>query len=258
MKYLLIFLVVLLFPDIVLGTDYRAGICWYATPFPVSRKYYEIKDTLYLNPDESYKAEFYLYLPNVVSGKRSITIDYAPDYLNNHMAFNTGSNGFRLDWYSGFYSDAKVRTTVSDSSYNSSWEYQNSDYEFWLGDFSFTNQLKPGDSLVYTVYVNALRTNGANHHFYHTRKIVCKSAVTTETVNHLARDFTLSVFPNPCQDLLTIKSWDYSVVKFIDISGRVLQEFELNPGENRVDVSSFKSGIYFLNFDGKTVKIIKQ
>jgi hypothetical protein len=142
--------------------------------------------------------------------------------------------------------------------YESSWEYDNPEREFWLGDFSFINELQPGDSLVYTVYVNAIKDSGANHHFYHTRKIICKSAMVTGVSNYPEMKVGIAVFPNPCQNDLTIKSQEHGFVSLVDMSGRVLQEIELNPGNNQIDISRFNSGMYFLRGGEETVKIIKK
>jgi hypothetical protein len=258
MKYWLILIAVILLPDIVLGTDYRTGLYSYVTPFNVSRRYYEQKDTAYLLEGQSYTVPFYLYLPNVVSGTREITIDYMPEYLSDKMTFNIDGGNFRLDWYAGLYSNATFRTIMYNGSYKSSWEYDNPEREFWLGDFSFINELQPGDSLVYTVYVHAIKDSGANHHFYHTRKIVCKSAVITGIDDNPEMKKAMSAFPNPCQNNLTINSQQYSIVSLVDMSGRVLKEIELNPGNNQIDVSGLNSGMYFLRDGEETVKIVKR
>lgn len=258
MKYLFILVAVFLLPDIALGTDYRTGIVWFTTQHSVSRHYYEERDTIYLEEGALYKAPFYLYLPDVISGVREIRIDYMPEYLNDDMSFNADGGGFRLDWYSGFYTDAVINTRVYKDSFRSNWQYVNKETFFWLGDFSFTNSLKAGDSLVYTVTVNAIRSTGANHHFYHTRKIICKSAVVTDIEDYSSKDLKVTAFPNPCQGMLTIRSQDYYLAKFVDMSGRLLKQIELNPGENMIDISNFKPGIYFLKLNDETLKIVKK
>lgn len=62
----------------------------------------------------------------------------------------------------------------------------------------------------------------------------------------------LQVFPNPVQDVLTIKNTDseveYEVVTILDASGKIVKTTNISSNtETRVDVSSLPRGIYFID-----------
>jgi hypothetical protein len=76
---------------------------------------------------------------------------------------------------------------------------------------------------------------------------------------------SINIFPNPARSFVTISS--ASLVKnkgyILDLSGRVIQSFELKPGDNIIDINNLNKGIYFLsvkkeNGDSNMVRLIKQ
>jgi len=65
----------------------------------------------------------------------------------------------------------------------------------------------------------------------------------------------LKIYPNPTNGIMNIESENTALpnVKIISIQGNVL----LQTQSNRIDLSSFQKGIYFMQVDGKTFKISK-
>jgi hypothetical protein len=59
---------------------------------------------------------------------------------------------------------------------------------------------------------------------------------------------TVSVFPNPANNLLTINTTgiDNSSVKIVDVLGKLIYNEEMNASSNKIDVSEFKNGVYIL------------
>lgn len=74
----------------------------------------------------------------------------------------------------------------------------------------------------------------------------------------------LSVYPNPVQDVLTIKlDADAVVASVFDIQGRILQTTTCMAGVNYLDMSDYTAGVYFVKVtlkDGKTAvqKVVKK
>ena len=73
------------------------------------------------------------------------------------------------------------------------------------------------------------------------------------------------ISPNPARNLINIECNSSSIEhgKISDVSGRVVQKFSLKTGNNKVDISMLKSGIYFLtsiqeNGDVKVVRLLKE
>jgi subtilisin family serine protease len=85
------------------------------------------------------------------------------------------------------------------------------------------------------------------------------------SVSNLNKDiFEISVFPNPTQSFINIKvngPLYFENVSLIDMQGKKLIIMDISSDKMTLDISSVKSGVYFLNFRGvggcRTYKIIK-
>jgi MAM domain. len=72
---------------------------------------------------------------------------------------------------------------------------------------------------------------------------------------------SLSYFPNPTSGTLFISNPDTAIksIKVMDITGKIIYETNNNNSEKAtLDLTGFADGIYFINVDGQTIKIIKQ
>lgn len=76
----------------------------------------------------------------------------------------------------------------------------------------------------------------------------------------------LDVYPNPCSDYLYLKNKNIDnqnakirLIRVLDVYGKVLKIVEISAfdGEIMLDVSSFPSGMYFIEGYGKTQRVIK-
>lgn len=72
---------------------------------------------------------------------------------------------------------------------------------------------------------------------------------------------SFDVFPNPAQNIITIKSMQDAQLRISDLNGRCISNIEINTGSTTLDVSNSKPGIYMLHIifaDGSqsTKKII--
>lgn len=88
------------------------------------------------------------------------------------------------------------------------------------------------------------------------------------TVNPYVNDLNsvnenlISVYPNPTRDVIKIKNAQNCNVKITDISGRIIQEYEIHDAEYLSDLSFLTNGVYFIYFYNEdkstTIKIIKE
>lgn len=72
---------------------------------------------------------------------------------------------------------------------------------------------------------------------------------------------SISVYPNPTSGKLKIerKKSEIKNVQVFDMTGRALSTIEnINTVDIDIDLTNFSSGIYFIEIDGTTVKIVKQ
>jgi hypothetical protein len=56
----------------------------------------------------------------------------------------------------------------------------------------------------------------------------------------------LDVYPNPTRDVLSFRSENVGSAEVIDASGRTVQTFSVRSGQNRIDVSPLKNGMYLI------------
>lgn len=93
-----------------------------------------------------------------------------------------------------------------------------------------------------------------------TSKENCFLDIDDEKKNDLNFDF----YPNPAKNNLTIETPSKGKAIFIDALGKNIEESELNVGENQVNISTLKNGVYFVNIvssdgvRGKPMKLIIQ
>ncbi len=77
--------------------------------------------------------------------------------------------------------------------------------------------------------------------------------ITNGLVNIIQKQTTeLSVYPNPAKDYIEVSGTE-KMVKIYSLYGKIVKESL--PG--RIDISDLKSGIYFVNSNNKSIKVIK-
>lgn len=71
----------------------------------------------------------------------------------------------------------------------------------------------------------------------------------------------IQIYPNPTSGGLRIRNEELGIrnVRVFDMTGRLIQEINnINSTELEVDLTNFAKGVYFINVDGKTMKVVKQ
>lgn len=71
-------------------------------------------------------------------------------------------------------------------------------------------------------------------------------------------DVNVAIYPNPAEDFIKLTSISGlpSVVKIYNALGMLVDEFEMKSNEIDINVSDYKSGIYFINVEGMTNKVV--
>ncbi len=85
------------------------------------------------------------------------------------------------------------------------------------------------------------------------------SAIPTSHFSKEGTDNNLSVYPNPTNNLLTVKANTTAADAYIiNYMGNVVQTVVINQGQTTIDVSTLAPGLYFLKNSDARVKFIKQ
>ena len=67
-----------------------------------------------------------------------------------------------------------------------------------------------------------------------------------------------SIFPNPAKDFVKVSTDNrqQTTVRIYNTVGMLVEEVEMNSEEIEINVSDYKSGIYFINVNGKVEKLV--
>ena len=89
--------------------------------------------------------------------------------------------------------------------------------------------------------------------------------VTTE-VNEVSTEETISdeqsftVYPNPAKDIvrLSTDNSQWTTVRIYNVLGMMIEEIEINSNEIEINVSDYKTGIYFINVSNEELNVTKK
>ena len=68
----------------------------------------------------------------------------------------------------------------------------------------------------------------------------------------------ISVYPNPVKNILNIQNAENCTIQIIDICGRVMNDFIVNKQQYQIEISNYKSGVYFVKINQTENIIIKK
>lgn len=88
-------------------------------------------------------------------------------------------------------------------------------------------------------------------------KILYRICDLTLGTNELYKT-TFSIYPNPTDDKINIKSTESGIAKLYAMDGKYLKSIQIVNNLNSVDLSSYPSGIYFIHFQTQDASIIKR
>ena len=71
------------------------------------------------------------------------------------------------------------------------------------------------------------------------------------------QDHAISFYPNPVSTSLTIQAKNRTAYTLLSSTNQQLETGVLYPGENKIDFSSFGSGMYYMQVEGNVYKIVK-
>lgn len=67
---------------------------------------------------------------------------------------------------------------------------------------------------------------------------------------------SISLFPNPANDFVTLKGEDLGTVRVYNTLGQKMDEFEANGSELRINTTGYNNGIYFVKTDNQMMKFV--
>lgn len=74
---------------------------------------------------------------------------------------------------------------------------------------------------------------------------------------------SLSVFPNPAKDMVTLTATEAGSYTLIGLTGNVIATGKVTGGENNISISNLNSGYYFIRYENekgksRTLKLLKE
>jgi len=67
----------------------------------------------------------------------------------------------------------------------------------------------------------------------------------------------IKMFPNPSTDVLFVNTSVDAELNILSITGELIIRSEIKPGNNRIDIQSLSSGVYFARINNTSIKILK-
>jgi hypothetical protein len=158
---------------------------------------------------------------------------------------------------------SETYTNASDNTQNNKREYT---YDTSSLMSSYTNPFKDKDGLDYFSedfpYINKV-LGYTNSKYGGTTTYNYNNTIVLATEKNEIAKATISVFPNPTKDVLTIQNTSNNAIDKVivtDVSGKII--LQQNQNTNQVDVQNLVKGIYFIQaFSGErmfTSKFIKE
>lgn len=113
------------------------------------------------------------------------------------------------------------------------------------------------DSLSFALYSSDNGTYGMNTPAY-----FCIDDITVSTFVSEIETSNFSIFPNPANDFVIVEADNISEISITDLSGKIVYQKNINRSKERINISTFKSGIYILSVKDEysvyTQKLIKE
>ena len=79
-----------------------------------------------------------------------------------------------------------------------------------------------------------------------------------EAVEDFSSNLAIQVYPNPCTDYVMIENQEGKQVTLYNALGQIVMMQSIENSNEKMEVSHLKSGVYFLQIENQTVKIIKR
>jgi len=82
--------------------------------------------------------------------------------------------------------------------------------------------------------------------------------VASSSVRQNFQESSLSVYPNPAIDFITVRGVDSGLLSIYSVVGAKVYETQLLDSNEKINVSALSSGIYILSVNGKSFKFNKK
>jgi hypothetical protein len=67
---------------------------------------------------------------------------------------------------------------------------------------------------------------------------------------------SISLFPNPANESVTLKGENLGTVRVFNVLGQMVDAFEANGSEFRINTTGYENGIYFVKAGEQTLKFV--
>jgi len=75
-------------------------------------------------------------------------------------------------------------------------------------------------------------------------------------IKEVKQDVTISIAPNPSSDYFVVntKNADNGTMKIVDVLGNIISEEKMTASSNKINVSNYRNGVYFVIIDSENAK----
>ncbi len=202
-------------------------------------KPYTIREDLWSNTTSSYN----LYHLNTL--KYNTNNQVIEDKSTQYNVSTMEMDSFKLIKYS-YNLNKKIESQL---------EYTfNKSTNQWVPFINEISEYNPNNFLIANELYESWNSSTGMFIFRGRTEYLC--ATNTNSTNEILVN-KINIFPNPIiNGLLNIESALTGEFKLIDINGKTLMQDVLEIGENQYDLTHFQNGVYFIEINSKSYKII--
>ena len=208
-------------------------------------------------------------IPKTISGFYITNNTYAYNSMRDGDGFSKkfgGATGVDDDWFRLTVKGIKNGQVQTDSVdfYLADFRDQNSANDYIVKDWQWVDLTSIGDvdTIMFRLQSTDTGTFGMNTPAY-----FCMDNFTTiyaNSVDDAPSSITAKVYPNPASEVLYIETTveDISTASLFDLTGKLLQQFEINNRKYAIPTSGLTPGTYLLRLSSgtkkATIRFIKQ
>ncbi len=200
----------------------------------VSELYLGTSDTI---ATSSYGIAFSIFYDPIMIADGSVDLDLSESWL--------GEEGDLLSLTKLFHEDGQIDIAITRT------DQQSIDGSGLLGTLSFVTDDIIAGKLTEELWLNmSIENVKLIDHLGAEKAINTKSdslMVTATTDIKTVKEQAIKLYPNPCSDILNLElnDWEIKAIEIRSIEGRLVKS--LNPNTQQINVSSLKSGVYYIN-----------
>lgn len=185
---------------------------------------------------------------NTSSSTWELSSKYTVTYNSNHMQLSQ-----LYQWWD-LVSSVWMNSSLVDYTYNASNLMTEFSFKSWNGSawdnvYKYTQEYDANDALTAFDYYSSWNSSG-QYYQYHIRNEYLFHCVSTAGIVEIEKNTAFDAYPNPADELLTVKTDKLGVYTINDLAGKTVKVIDIATSPQAIDVRDLQPGFYFIKKEG--------